>query len=347
MQPKFPEASTPVSAQKTMSLPKQNLDTPLTPIEQLPENIKKELREISGLTEIGGLMMFARNESASDYDDIIELVLQKLPKEIADKKLAEYSSNRGITLLQAIEESFALTKKRNLLWNYGGNEKYYQEIKKSIEIFESAKYKTELFKGKGNAAYVFQTPEVPNVCIKFIHSPAMQRYTIDREFGILSSAYAVSSNFKKLKIPEPHAVAVHVDNTKSFFTMETIDGMTLLQLEDFPGDRKRFLERAGFSESYLMSLLSDTKTLELIQKDIELLHGNDILHGDIHPRNIMLDIHGNFYLIDFGNAVIPTNLPAGIDYETVENTKELDSRAFSTSFDITLKNLKKQSGFTN
>lgn len=333
--------------QQILHLPKKLEETPIlvSVIEVLPKHIQEELRDVSKLTETRALTMFAKHETASDYEDILELLFQKLPKEIADRKIQFYKKNPDITLLEAIENSLTLFQDRSELWKFDGDQRYYEEIKETVEIFENAKNMPELFKGRGNAGFVFQVPEVKEVCIKFLHSPEMQRYSIDREFGIQCSAYEISKQFKILKIPEPHAVAVHSDNTKSFFTMETVDGMTLLQLVEFPGERKNFLARCGsegFSESYLISLLSDPQILKNAQHDIETLHKNDVVHGDIHPRNIMIDTKGNLYLIDFGNAVIPTNLAPGVDYSTIENTKDLDSTSINTSFDITAKQLKKQ-----
>jgi serine/threonine protein kinase len=344
------ESLTPeANPRQILKVPEKKTIPPPSPISRLPENIKNELAEFAHSENSDDIDKFTKQEPANDYEEILYSILQKLPKELINARLKEYAKN-NTTLFDAIEQSLSFLQKRNMLWKYEGDEKYYQEIRESIQTFEGAKYQKDLFKGRGNAAFVFQVPEVPTVCIKFLHSPNMQRYSIEREFGILTTAHEISKKFETLKIPEPHAVAVHTEDQKSFFTMETIDGMTLLQLEQFPGDRRKFLERvgeAGFSESYLLSLLTDSKIQESMRRDIEMLHKHNVVHGDIHPRNIMLDINGNFYLIDFGNAVIPTNIATGIAYETIENTKETDLNSFKNSFEITSISIQKQANSTD
>jgi tRNA A-37 threonylcarbamoyl transferase component Bud32 len=315
------------------------LDKPSV-INTLSKNIQNQL-EIFAKNDETSLFEFLDNNLTPGYEDILEEVLHSLPSELISKRIALYEQE-GKTLFEALKDSLELMEKRNSMWHYDGKEEYSKETIETIKVFDGAKYQLELFEGRGNAAFVFQVPEVPGVCIKFLHSPDMQRYSPEREFGILSTVSELSQDFKALKIPQPHGIAIHTEATKSFFTMETIDGMTLLELTERPGERQKFFERSNLSESYIISLLSDTVLQEKMTHDLGILHKNGILHGDIHPRNIMMNTKGDFYLIDFGNAIIETNLPVGVNSETIENTKETDMKAFTNCFTLTAKVLKEQ-----
>lgn len=309
-------------------------------IEALNQNTRNQL-ETFAKAKGESVETFLENEIAEDNEDIIESILHTLPEELVVKKLESYRG-KDISLAIAARECLELVRKRSMMWQYDGEEAYYPEILQTIKIFEGAKYQQDLFKGKGNAAYVCEVPGVPGVCIKFLHTPHMQRYSPEREFGILSTVGKIAKNFKALNVPHAHAVAVNMEAHKSFFTMETIDGVTLEQLIELPGERQKFLERANLSEEAIIDLLGDMNLIEKMKQDLVYLHEQGILHGDIHPRNIMIDIDGEFHLIDFGNAIMVANLPSGVTYETVENTKDTDTGAFQNSMTTTGKKLEKQ-----
>lgn len=306
----------------------------------LPEALQNELETLAKNRNVS-VEEFLKTETAEEYEDVIEEALHALPKELITKKMEEYRS-KAFTLHQALINAKEALRLRSMMWKYDGAEKYEEETIQTIKIFDGAKYQQHLFEGKGNAAFVFQVPEVPNVCIKFLHTPSMQRYSPEREFEILGSVNQTAPSFKALKIPQAHGTAINMDATKSFFTMETINGLTLLQLVDFPGERERLLKTMGWSQEQLVERLSDQSLQETLAGDLDLIHHAGILHGDIHPRNIMIDVHGNFYLIDFGNALLTASLPEGMDYETIENRKDLDRSTFINSFKSTASLLTRQ-----
>lgn len=309
-------------------------------LQAIKENVRQELTLLAEKSDMS-LEIFVQQEKVADYEDIIEAVLVDIPSELQQKKIKEYT-DKDMTLESALRDALDLIRKRKMMWKYEGKEEYEPEILKTIKIFEGAKYQQELFEGRGNAAYVFQVPDVPNVCIKFLHSPQMQRYSPEREFGILSSVNEIASELKVLKVPQAHAVAVHNEADKSFFTMETIDGITLQEMIDTASKRKEMFNQSGISESQVIDILSDKSLQGKMKRDLETIHKHGILHGDIHPRNIMMSRDGTFYLIDFGNAMITSALPPGVDYDTIENTKEIDLKAFVNCFEMTAKTLKKQ-----
>jgi serine/threonine protein kinase len=255
-------------------------------------------------------------------------------------KMALYEEKR-FSLKQAIEDTLKTTKERQSFWEYDGNEQYKEETRRTIVALEGARHQMDLFLGKGNAAFVCSVPEIPEVCIKFLHTPGRQLFSIEKEFGVLSDASSLP--LKTLKIPEAHAVAKNVNGAKAFFTMKTVDGYTLLELVEHPSKRESLLNKMGISETELLEkLLNQTLHREIVE-DLTTIHRSGIIHGDIHPRNIMLDSKGDLYLIDFGNAVIPVTLNQTSDElnENIENIKENDISGFINSMKNTALEIRK------
>lgn len=62
--------------------------------------------------------------------------------------------------------------------------------------------------------------------------------------------------------------------------------------------------------------------LDLVERVLvafDQLHRQSVLHGDVHPRNVLVDVHGAVKLIDFGLAAapgLPALAPAGADLFT-------------------------------
>lgn len=91
------------------------------------------------------------------------------------------------------------------------------------------------------------------------------------------------------KLKSDHIVKVHdlfEENGTAYYVMDYIDGESLLE-------RMKKVGRP-FTEAEVVVILS--QILEALKE----VHQNEIWHLDLKPGNIMVDKHGNAYLIDFG-----------------------------------------------
>lgn len=314
-------------------------------LEEIPQGAKEiileELKKQKIPATVEHIEEFLLQERASDYEDIFDFLFTVPEISSLKKNKLEMYEERNFSLKQALEDTLKTTKERRGSWEYEGNEEYEEETRRTIVALEGARHQPDLFLGKGNAAFVCSVPEVPEVCIKFLHTPGHQLFSIEKEFGVLSDVSSLP--LKTLKVPEAHAVAKNVNGAKAFFTMKTIDGHTLLELVEHPSKRKALLQKMEISEDELLEKMLDQKLHKKIIDDIEVIHRNGIIHGDIHPRNIMVDSKGDFYLIDFGNAIIPVTLNQTSDSlnENIENIKENDVSGFINSMKNTALEIRK------
>lgn len=305
-------------------------------INTLPSYVKKQIEEIFGeqVTE----EQLAK-ETLDENEDILEAFNDVLPKELVDKKLAECKTQQK-NLLDSLKSLTQLLESRKNTWEVEGTEEQQQEALATIKILSSARFDQALFLGRGNAGHVFLAPGAEDYCIKYLYNPTKQFFSLDEEYTLLGQINRTSKEFEVLRIPQAHCMAKNTEGSKNFFTMQKVEGLTLAQLVDFPS--KRFTEYPNLSTEKIIEILEDKNLLEKLLHDLSTLHNSGVIHRDIHPRNIMLDPRGNFFLIDFGNAIVPVNVSTKVTYENIENIKELDIRTFVNSIKKTADALKEQ-----
>lgn len=316
------------------SEPSQNINKKR--IEDFDPSLLRKIREIFGenVTETD-----LRNENVEENEDIFDVFGDQLPKELIETNI-RLCIQKKQNLFEALLTFEEIANKREHTWEIDGEERYREEALKTINQLNDAKFQTNLFLGKGNAGHVFSAPGTEDYCIKYLHSPKMQATSIEEEFMLLGQVNIAAEHFKALKIPQAHCFAKNIQKTKNFFTMEKINGLTLEQLVDYPSKREK--EYPSLNTERIIEILKDKELRRVLLDDLRILHRSGIIHGDIHPRNIMLGSDGSFFLIDFGNAVVPTNVSVHATYDSVENVKELDLRTFSNSIEKTIKLLEEQ-----
>lgn len=305
-------------------------------IDRLPSAVQKNIREIFGENVTDQILA---HETTGDNEDIFEAFSHSLPDELLHRSVANSISERK-SLLESLNSVLSLIEQRSDTWGVDGGEPYKEEVLATIKLLSGARFDESLFLGRGNAGHVFSVPDSNDFCIKYLHNPSRQSSNIDEEFTLLGQVNEVARNFEVLKTPQAHALAKNIDGTKNFFTMEKINGLTLAQIVSFPSKRKT--EYPDMTTEDIIARLSDPSLREKLHRDLNTLHNSGIIHGDIHERNIMLNSHGEIYLIDFGNAVIPVNVSVHASYENIENVKELDIKAFFNTIDVIVSQLKKQ-----
>ncbi len=272
-------------------------------------------------------------------EELFEYYEIHLPKELIQKTKKKVSAKNG-SILDCYVELTNLIEKRANTWEINGEEPHKEELLRTITTLSAARYDSNLFLGRGNAAHVFEAPNAGGYCIKFLYNSQMQRTTIEEEFIILHAANSATKNAEALRTPQVHGIAKNIEQTKNFFTMEKITGVTLTELTEAPSKRAERIPAMTLEK--VIERLKDKNLRTCLKRDLEKIHSAGIIHGDIHPRNIMLDNDGNFYLIDFGNSYVTVNIPVAIDYDNIENRKELDIKTFINSLDQTLATLLKE-----
>jgi tRNA A-37 threonylcarbamoyl transferase component Bud32 len=305
-------------------------------LKELPSSVQKKIEEVFGNT----INQEVLQKPLEGNEDIFESFDRDMPTELVQTNIVECKrENRNFG--ESLQFFIKLLEKRKNTWKIDGAERHKEEAIITINLLSSARFDQSLFLGRGNAGYVFTAPETEGgYCIKYLHNPSRQATTIEGEYIILSDVNSIAHTFEALKVPQAHCMAKNIDGTKNFFTMKKITGLTLEQLVEFPS--KRSSEYPDFTNEKIIEILDDKNLQETLVRDISKIHSSGVIHGDIHPRNIMLDSSGTFFLIDFGNAVIPVNVSAQASYENIENVKDLDIKTFINSIEKTVKLLKEQ-----
>ena len=93
------------------------------------------------------------------------------------------------------------------------------------------------------------------------------------------------------KIVHPNIVAVHQvfeDNFTAYMAIDFIDGLDLQEVIEGKGPQPTAQEIVVITEKLLAA--------------VGFIHGNDMLHRDISPDNVLIDKKGEPILIDFGAA---------------------------------------------
>lgn len=306
-------------------------------LKDLPSRVKKQIQDAFGETVNQEELI---HEPLEGNEDIFEGFTEILPEELVHKNIQDCIVKKK-NIYESLLFFIDLIERRKNSWEINSNEKYKDEALTTIALLSGARFNQDLFLGRGNAGHVFLAPETEgDYCIKYLHTPKRQASTIEGEFRTLSDVAILRNSFEALKIPQPHCLAKNIEGTKNFFTMETISGLTLEQLVMFPSKRASLYP--NISTEKMIEILEDTSLQDALVRDLSKIHASGIVHGDIHPRNLMLDTEGNIVLIDFGNAVIPVNVSTQATYETIENVKDLDVKTLINSIKKTALLLKEK-----
>lgn len=264
------------------------------------------------------------NEEQVDISDYIETpfysLISRLPEELAIRHLG-YIEDSGLNddeATQYLESILERRKEANTETKI--SDKRIDELfgDKKAEIFNEIE--TEVFTNPYNSLGFGRTAkvkrydlesngEVQPIAVKYLITPtektlsASGEHDMIHEVELLKSIEEVENgeNFNYISVPHPY---FHHKNTNiQCYGMQMIDGADL--------------ENAVSSESELIHL-SDELQNKLMKIDTEKLKDEITsfykrmhtlcLHGDIKPKNIMVDEDGKFYIIDFGQAVMKNDM---------------------------------------
>jgi len=147
--------------------------------------------------------------------------------------------------------------------------------------------------GEGQIAKVFTIGhKTKPCCIKIIKKSedrrhVQQNYDINREFDF--QLQLANHDIDGVSVPRPYAKATLPQHSIEFFIMERVNGVSLQDVMD---------RGADLPEGFNLELFFDK--LEKFMNDMN--ENKHIYHRDFHSGNVMVDMNGNPWVIDFGAA---------------------------------------------
>lgn len=174
------------------------------------------------------------------------------------------------------------------------SEELMEEINQVQTVIRETFSDPQYFLGNGYTAEVYQLPVAPHLCVKYIHDQVA--YNQSNHMRVEHDYLAELRNFSiaGVRTPVPYFVRIHPSEGHSY-GMERIMGKNLSQILERPSDNIELIR--------LIKSLDRKKVQRSIISYIQALHDDfKITHGDLFRRNIMVDVQGSFYVIDFGKA---------------------------------------------
>lgn len=273
-----------------------------------------------------------------DYEDLLEEhegtsyypLLKKLPSplvirhiselktgELSEEQIYTYFSNLIEQRIDALTESLISDSHLHELYPDAKNELF-----KPIEtkVFESPDI------GYGQTAKVKRFDlerggEKLSLAVKFLLTPTEKTLSASAEHDMLHEVERIQiiekleegTETEHIKVPHPYLH--HKSEKLQCYAMELVEGATLQDVLD--GYINVDLH-TSLKES--LSHISEEVILREVEVFLKKMH-EYCLHGDIKPRNIMINKDGTFYIIDFGQSILLTDISED-GMEQLQNLKE-------------------------
>lgn len=150
----------------------------------------------------------------------------------------------------------------------------------------------------------------PILAIKYLVSPTEKTLSVSGEHDLIAEieqlqrieAAEIEALGKDSLIRVPHPYFYYSKGKRQCYGMELIDGINM--------ERGMSGEYDEALKEELRATFADLDRAELMrQVDLFFDTVHPIcLHGDVKPRNLMVSREGTFYVIDFGQSVLATNI---------------------------------------
>jgi len=201
---------------------------------------------------------------------------------------------------------------------------YDQKVKETLlnskdRIDDLGKSLREVLITQGNMLGYGQTARVKSmhlngseepIAIKYLLTPTPKTLSADGEHEMLHEVETLVhiedskerfGNFDHIGVPHP--CFYYKRGKLECYGMSQIDGVTLQEVLNGDGGYHEARDAALQAINMRYASEEEKKSLETeIDTFMRRVH-EACLHGDINPKNIMVDITGKFYLIDFGQSV--------------------------------------------
>lgn len=235
------------------------------------------------------------NKTISEQD--INLALLKLPQEFRQKWRDKFDDADDLSLCMLDLNEFL--KRRNEVFissveiDPNLSETIKSEVRAVIDSINRTFGDTNYFLGNGYTAEVYEMPIAPHLCVKYIHDQNAynENNHMRVEYNFLSSLRDI--NYGNVRSPGPAFLRIHPSDGH-VYGMEKVNGKSLSQILEKPEENMELIK--------VCKGLDGDEIISQMEGYIKLMHENKITHNDLFMRNIMVDINGNFFVIDFGKA---------------------------------------------
>jgi serine/threonine protein kinase len=224
-------------------------------------------------------------------------LLAKLPKELRDRWSGEADNlnlDEAILLIQKVLAERVVAKEKIFTpLREIENQNLQEEVRCAIKTIEGSFNNPDLLIGNGSVAEVYEIPEAPHLCVKYLVNPDMAREhgnNFREEAQYLDDMYGHEIE----GIRSPRLLFYHSSDFGTCFGMEKIDGKSINIITGKPDsiDYLDVIKRQDMND-----------VLKRMKNFITSMHNDKkIVHRDLTARNIMVDRKGDWYVIDFGRA---------------------------------------------
>lgn len=230
-------------------------------------------------------------------EEVLERLLGQLPKELRSKwedKAYDLPVEEALLLIKKVLSDRNVAKETMFTEiNKIEDPNLKDEVRFAVKTVESSFGNPQHFVGNGSVAEVYEIPQAPHVCVKYLVNPAMAREHGNnfRE----EAQYLNDMNGCVIDgIRVPNLLFYHTSDFGTCFGMEKIDGKSINLITENPE-----------SIDYLDVIKKQNMSDVLLRMRNFILHMHKekkLVHRDLTARNIMVDRKGDWYIIDFGRA---------------------------------------------
>ena len=249
-------------------------------------------------------------------------LLLKIPDELVSLHIAyieqnDLNDNEAETYLTQIIEKRQEALTETYISDATLLEKIQDRLDAVLQQIETSVFNdTENFLGSGMTAKVKyfevsdpKTEEALPIAVKYLLTPTKMTLSASAEHDMLAEVERIQkiealeedAHFKYIAVPHPY---FHHKNEKiQCYGMQLIDGFDLSkELENMAsGEAKETLIQK-------LASLNVEEVEEEIETFFETMH-TYCLHGDMKPANMMVDSNGKFFVIDFGQSRLASDIP--------------------------------------
>ncbi len=183
---------------------------------------------------------------------------------------------------------------------------------------------------------------VETLAIKYLISPTDKTLSVSGEHDLIREVERIEKIEKAEKanihpteyIRVPHPYFYYRNGKTQCYGMEEIEGVNLEQGTDgrFPdSEMKESIKKA-------LSGVDREAFMEEVDRFFDTMH-EICLHGDVKPKNLMISRTGQFYVIDFGQSVLASDVDDK-SREAFDNIKDDEKKNAKLAFRYFLDSLK-------
>jgi hypothetical protein len=172
--------------------------------------------------------------------------------------------------------------------------------------------------------------------VKYLLTPTPKTLSVDGEHDLLYEAETLTSiegskervgTFEHIGVPHPYFYFKRGE--LQCYGMSQIDGVTVEEIFNDDGGYHPIRDKV-LQTLKTCYLSEDEKTAFTAEIDTFMRTVHEVcLHGDIKPKNIMVDVSGRFYLIDFGQSV-PMRTMTDTTRQQFENLQDKERADIAT-----------------